>query len=114
MEEKRKSERVSYQKPVEFGLVRFGPPPDPPKYKGYVVDLSEEGLFIETDRVFKGGIKLSLEIKDGGKSFKMDATVAKANKIPLGLANKVKSGMGIIISKPDPELLRIYRDKLGS
>ena len=114
MPEKRKSERVSYQKPVEFGLVRFGPPPDPPRYKGCVVDLSEDGLFIETDRVFKGGIKLSLEIKDGDKSFKMEATVANANKIPPGLANTVKSGMGIVIPKPDPELLRIYKDKVGS
>ena len=114
MEEKRKSKRVSYQKPVEFGLVRFGPPPDPPKYKGYVVDMSEEGLFIETDRVFKGGIKLSLEIRDGGRSFKMEATVAKANKMPPGLSKTAKSGMGIIVLKPDPELLRIYRDKLGS
>ncbi|MDT8318450.1 MAG: PilZ domain-containing protein [bacterium] len=113
MEEKRKSERVNYQKPVEFGLVRFGPPPDPPKYKGYVVNMSEEGLFIETERVFKAGIKLTLEIKDGDKSFNMEATVAKSNKIPPGLANTVKSGMGIIISNPDPELLRIYRDRLG-
>ena len=114
MEEKRKSERVRYQKPVEFGLVRFGPPPDPPKYKGYVVDISEDGLFIETNRVFKGGIKLSLEIKDGGKCFKMDATVVNANKLPPGFSNKVKSGMGLMIQNPDSELLRIYREKLAS
>ncbi len=70
MEEKRTSERVSYKKPVEFGLVRFGPPPEPPKYKGYLVDLSDGGVFIKTDRVFKQGIKLTLEIKNIPKAKK--------------------------------------------
>jgi len=111
MKEKRTSKRVSYKKPVEFGLVRFGPPPEPPKYKGYMVDLSGGGIFIKTDRVFKQGIKLTLEIKDGGKCYKMEGTVTNANKVPPALANTVKSGMGILIENPHPELLRIYNDK---
>ena len=114
MGEKRKSERVSYKNPVEFGLVRFGPPPDPPKYKGYVVDMSDGGLFIKTDRVFKSGIKLTVEIQDGDKCYAMEGTVANSNKVPPALANTVKSGMGIIIENPDPELLRIYKEKLSS
>ena len=114
MEEKRKSERVDYEKPVEFGLVRFGPPPDPPKYKGHVVDLSEGGLFIKTDRVFKTGITLTLEIQDDGKCYEMEGTVTNAHKLPPALAYTAKSGMGIIIANPDPELLRIYKDKVGA
>ena len=114
MEEKRESERVSYEKPVEFGLVRFGPPPDPPKHRGHVVDLSEGGLFIKTDRVFKAGIKLSLEIRDNGKCYNMEGTVTNAHKLPPALARTAKSGMGIIIANPDPELLRIYKDKVDA
>ena len=114
MEEKRTSERVSYKKPVEFGLVRFGPPPEPPKYKGYLVDLSDGGVFIKTDRVFKQGIKLTLEIKDNGNCYKMEGTVSNAKRVPPALANTVKSGMGILIENPHPELLRIYRDKVDS
>lgn len=114
MAEKRKSKRLDYKKPVEFGLVRFGPPPDPPKYKGYVVDMSDSGLFIKTDRVFKTGIKLDIEIQDGDKCYKVEGTVASSNKVPPALANTVKSGMGIIIANHDPELLRIYKDKIAS
>ena len=114
MEEKRTSKRVSYEKPVEFGLVRFGPPPEPPKYKGYLVDLSDSGVYIKTDRVFKQGIKVTLEIKDGGKCYKMEGTVTNANKVPPALAYTVKSGMGILIENPHPDLLRIYKDKVGT
>ena len=114
MAEKRKSKRVSYEKPVEFGLVRFGPPPDPPKYLGQVVDLSKDGIFIKTDRVFKPGISLSIEIQDGDRCFKVAGRVANANKVPPAMAGKLKSGMGIIISNPDPELLDLYKDKIES
>lgn len=114
MTEKRASKRVSYKKPVEFGLVRFGPPPEPPKHKGYLVDLSDSGVFIETDLVFKSGIKVALEIKDGDKSFKMEGTVTNPNKVPPALAHTVKCGMGIRVANPDPELLKIYRDKVGA
>ncbi len=114
MTEKRTSTRVSYRKPVEFGLVRFGPPPEPPKHKGYLVDLSDSGVFIETNYVFKSGIKVTLEIKDGGKCYKMEGVVTNPNKVPPALANKVKCGMGIRFANPDPELLKIYRDKVGA
>jgi len=114
MADKRSSERISYEKPVEFGLVRFGPPPDPPKHKGYVIDLSEGGLFIKTRTIFKPGIKLALEIRDGGKCFKMEGKVTNAHMVPPALAHKVKSGMGILIENPDPELLKIYREKTGA
>jgi Tfp pilus assembly protein PilZ len=114
MADKRTSKRVSYEKPVEFGLMRFGPPPDPPKYKGYLIDLSDEGVYIKTDHVFKAGIRLTLEIQDGDKSYKMEGRVTNAHKVPPALVNKVKSGMGIIIAKPHPELLRIYKDKVGA
>lgn len=114
MTEQRESKRVSCQKVVEFGLIRFGPPPDPPRYKGYVVDLSDGGLFIKTDRVFKAGIRLSLEIKDGGKSYSMQGTVSNSKKVPPAMEDTVKSGMGIMISNLDPELLRMYRDKVDS
>ena len=114
MADKRKSPRVDYEKPVEFGLVRFGPPPDPPKYNGHVVDLSEDGLFIKTDRIFRAGIKLTIEIMDGDRSFKMEGTVANAKMVPPAMAHKIKAGMGIVIANPDPDLLEIYRAKVGS
>lgn len=114
MAEKRTSKRVSYKKPVEFGLVRFGPPPDPPKHRGYLVDLSDGGVYIETNHVYKAGIKLTLEIKDGGKSFKMKGTVTNANKVPPVLVNTVKCGMGIRFEEPDTELLKVYIDKVSA
>ncbi|MBE9536895.1 MAG: PilZ domain-containing protein [Proteobacteria bacterium] len=114
MAEKRTSKRVSYEIPVEFGLVSFGPSLDPPKYKGYLVDLSDGGVYIKTSHVFKPGINVTLEIEDGDKCYKMVGTVSNANKVPPKLENTVKCGMGIRFTKPDPELLRIYKDKVGT
>lgn len=109
MAEKRDSKRVSCMKPV-----MYGPATSPPKFKGYLIDLSVHGVFIKTNNVFKPGTKLVIVIQDGDEYHSVEGVVMSAKKVPPAFTRMVKVGMGIRLDKPHPALLNIYRDKINA
>lgn len=107
MAEKRESKRVVYRKPVRYG------PSLPPQYKGVVADLSETGIYISTNNVFKPGTKLYMVIEDGCEVYIIEGFVKSAKKVPPSLARSVKCGMGVAFLEPHEELKKIYLEKRG-
>jgi len=107
MAEKRESKRVGFRKPVRYG------PTLPPKYRGYVEDLSPTGIYIRTNQVFKPGTYLHIVIEDGDSVHIVEGEVKSAKRVPAPLANSVKCGMGIEFAEPHEKLLNIYRGKTG-
>ena len=106
MAEKRESKRVSFRKVVRYG------PALPPKYRGYVVDLSASGIYIKTNNVFKPGTRLYIAIEDGKSVHIVEGEVKSAKKVPAALARSVKCGMGVEFAEPHKKLLGIYQGRV--
>ena len=63
---------------------------------GFTCDVSKEGLFLETQAVYKPGVSLNLELTTrDGSVIQMEGQVRWSKKAPLRLNHTMKSGMGI-------------------
>ena len=106
-DEKRKSERIGFHKPILFGQEK------PPTKWAYIVDISEKGLFIKTNIVYAEGTVLYLTVKDdGGVDHEMVGEVMRSRKIPPAFYKDGISGMGINLLAYEEELLEIYRKEI--
>ena len=106
--EKRQSKRIGFQAAVLFG------PEKPPRHWACITNISDTGIFIKTNLVFKEGKKLYITVKDGKGDYEMEGTVMRAKKIPPAFAREGMSGMGVELSKYDEDLLALYREKLSA
>lgn len=107
IDEKRKSERVGYHKPILFGLEK------PPTKWAYIIDISEKGLFIKTNIVYPEGTVLYLIIKDDkGVNHELVGEVMRSRKIPPAFYKEGLSGMGINLLSFEDDFLKVYRKKL--
>ena len=104
--EKRISKRVGFRSIVKYG------PTHPPEHTSFVVDLSDTGVCIRTNKVFKPGTKLHLNFElDEKTAYRAAGIVQWAKVAPGGLARIVKTGMGIRFTQMERGLLSLYREK---
>ena len=106
-DEKRKSERIEFHKPILFGQEK------PPTKWAYIIDISEKGLFIKTNIVYSEGTVLYLTVKDNkGVDHEMVGEVMRSRKIPPAFYKEGISGMGINLLTYEEEFLELYRKQL--
>ncbi len=105
-DDKRHSKRIGFQAAVLFGLEK------PPCHWAYITNISDTGIFIKTNLVFKAGKKLYVTVKDDKGDYEMEGMVMRAKKIPPAFAREGKSGMGVELIRYDEDLLALYREKL--
>jgi RNase P subunit RPR2 len=82
------------------------------KYKGFVSDISEAGLFIRTRRSFRedSGIDVKIYLPDGSIS-NVSGVVRRA--LNYQEANLVKNGMGIELTERDDNFIRFFNKMKG-
>ncbi len=100
--EGRESERIAFRSIVMYGDTR------PPEKMSYMIDLSESGICIKTNTVYKPGTKLYMSIEVDDRSFDATGIVQWAKKVPPRLINLVKCGMGVKFLEVDRRLLNHY------
>ena len=87
-------------------MVKYGT--DKADRTAFTKNLSETGLFIGTNNVFKPGTTIQVELKFPEHTFNMWARVVWAKKVPSQLAHVVECGMGVCFVDPSPEWLEFY------
>ena len=86
------------------------------KRAGYTKNLSENGIFVQTNQVSRPGTTVHLEMEFPDTKFSMKARVMWAKKVPPQLAHVLECGMGLQFVDPPPEWPEFYREwrkKLG-
>ncbi len=91
--EKRESER-----PLKRLMVRYGN--DSKNYLAFTKEISRTGLRLRSNRVFKPGSHLRIEIEVDACKFVMRGRVVWAKKVPPQLAHVLDCGMGLLLIEP--------------
>lgn len=89
-------------------MVRFGE--GTPNRTAFTKNLSETGLFLQTNFVYQPGTVLSVEMHFPDRTFSMWARVVWAKKVPPQLAHVLECGMGVCFLEPTPDWLGFYQD----
>lgn len=84
----------------------------PPDKMSYMIDLSESGICIKTNTVFKPGTKLYMSIEVEDRSFDATGVVQWAKRVPPRLINLVKCGMGVKFLEVDKRLINHYKTRV--
>lgn len=71
-------------------------------------NVSETGLFLQTNAVFKPGTTIQVQIQFPDQSFSMWARVIWAKTVPAQLAHILECGMGVCFIDPSPEWLSFF------
>jgi Tfp pilus assembly protein PilZ len=87
-------------------MVKYGT--DKADRTAFTKNLSETGLFIGTNNVFKPGTTIQVELKFPDRTFSMWARVVWAKKVPSQLAHVVECGMGVCFVDPSADWLEFY------
>ncbi len=82
-------------------LVRFGT--SVPDKTGFSKNISESGLFIHTNQVFRPGTTLQLSVEFPDRVLTFWGRVMWAKQVPPQLAHLLDCGMGIRFLDPGPE-----------
>jgi hypothetical protein len=70
-------------------------------YRGIVLDLSETGVFVQTEATPQPGARLVLRFHaPGGVEIEVAASVARRKVAPRELAGVVRGGLGLRVEKP--------------
>lgn len=89
-------------------MVRFGE--GTPHRTAFTKNLSDTGLFLQTNSVYKPGTVLNIEMQFPNRTFSMWARVVWAKKVPPQLAHVLECGMGVCFLEPTPEWLTFFQD----
>ena len=77
-------------------------------YRGIVLDLSETGVFVQTEATPPPGTRLRVRLHaSGGIEFEVDATVARRQVAPPQLATVVRGGLGLRVEAPPPAYFKL-------
>jgi Tfp pilus assembly protein PilZ len=76
----------------------------------FTKNVSDTGLFVQTNQVFKPGTTIQVQIQFPDKTFSMWARVVWAKAVPPSLAHILECGMGLCFIDPSPEWFAHYRD----
>jgi Tfp pilus assembly protein PilZ len=101
MADKRKTERARKRVMVKYGT-------DVADTTGFTKNLSETGLFIGTNKVYKPGTTIQVDLQFPDRSFSMWARVVWAKKVPAQLAHVLECGMGVCFVEPPQEWVEYY------
>ncbi|MFQ5900977.1 MAG: PilZ domain-containing protein [Thermodesulfobacteriota bacterium] len=71
-------------------------------------NVSETGVFINTNKVYKPGTTIKLKLNFPERSFSMLASVIWAKRIPPQLTRVVACGMGVRFIDPGPEWFEFF------
>lgn len=93
-------------------MCRYGV--EKPDRTGFTMNLSETGVFIKTNNVFKPGTTLQVELPFPEATFVMWGRVIWAKKVPPQLAHILECGMGVCFIDPSAEWLQFYTDQNSS
>jgi len=74
----------------------------------FTKNLSETGMFLQTNTVFKPGTTIQIQAEFPDQTFSMWARVVWAKKVPPQLAHILGSGMGVCFIDPSPDWLHYY------
>ncbi len=109
MGEKRKSRRVPYRKRIRLGKESL-------TYMGYVVNISERGLEIESRNLFPAGTRIVIGFQDesasgkDGEGIRVECVVKWCTRLVGSLSGK----MGVEIIGESGEVAKnIYRDRIN-
>lgn len=106
MAEKRISPRVSIRSTVFYGTSKETP------HTAFMVDMSDTGICIKTNNVFRPGTKVFMKIATKDRDYMAEGVVAWAKRVPPRLATLVKNGMGVRFTTIDRDLIKLYRDRV--
>jgi PilZ domain len=96
MKSDRRSVRIKRRTTCELAV-------DGRRYRGIVLDLSETGVFVQTEATPTPGAPLQLRFHAGdGTSFEVEASVARRQVAPPQLAGVVRGGLGLRVHTPPP------------
>lgn len=76
----------------------------------FTKNVSETGIFLQTNQVFKPGSTIQIEIQFPKQSFCMWARVVWAKTVPQQLAHVLECGMGLRFIDPPPEWNEFYQE----
>jgi Tfp pilus assembly protein PilZ len=76
----------------------------------FTKNLSETGMFLQTNQVFKPGSTVHVQIQFPEKPVSMWARVVWAKTVPLQLSHVLECGMGLCFIDPTPEWITFFRD----
>lgn len=89
-------------------MVRFGE--DSPDRSGFTKNLSETGIFIQTNAVPRPGTLIQVELHFPERKFSLWARVMWGKKVPPQLAHILECGMGLRFVDPPLEWVAFYED----
>ena len=101
--EKRDSNRTRKRVMVKYGTEKTD-------RTGFTKNLSETGLFIGTNNVFKPGTTIQVELQFPERTFNMWARVVWAKKVPTQLAHVLECGMGVCFVDSPQDWLEFFHD----
>jgi hypothetical protein len=71
---------------------------------GFIVDVSPDGLYLDTNRVLPVGTAIVLDVElRGGAHLALSGRVMRSKAIPAALAHVMRGGMGIRLDNPPPD-----------
>jgi Tfp pilus assembly protein PilZ len=76
----------------------------------FTKNLSETGMFLQTNQVFKPGSTIHVQIQFPKQTIAMWARVVWAKTVPLQLAHVLECGMGIRFVDPPADWSAFYQD----
>jgi hypothetical protein len=88
-------------------MIRFGTPVA--DKIAFTRNISESGMYIQTNGVFKPGTIVQVQLELDGREFTLQARVLRAKRAPARLARFAGVGMGVRFVDPGPEWIEHYR-----
>lgn len=101
--EKRVTNRARKRLMIRFGM-------HGPERTAFTKNVSETGLFLQTNSVFKPGTTIQVQLVFPDREFSMWARVVWSKKVPPELAHILECGMGICFIDPSPEWITFFKD----
>src|SRR5262245_3541806 len=101
--EKRTRNRAKRRMMVRYGL-------SSPEKTAFTKNLSETGLFLLTNQVFKPGTTIQVQIQFPKETFSLWAKVVWAKVVPPSLAHVLECGMGICFINPGDDWKTFYSE----
>lgn len=93
---KRSQNRARRRLMVKYGLSTA-------EKTAFTKNLSESGLFLQTNNVFKPGTTIHVQIQFPQETFSLWARVVWAKVVPVQLAHVLECGMGLQFIDPAPD-----------
>jgi len=101
--DKRTHNRAKRRMMVKYGLSAA-------EKTAFTKNVSETGLFIMTNQVFKPGTTVHVQVQFPKNTFSMWARVVWAKTVPPQLSHVLECGMGVCFIDPSAEWLGFFRD----